>query len=325
MTSPKAAQPTPKKRVTVIGAGTMGHGIALVFALGGHPVSLVDNQPQQLEQAMTLIHSHIDGLALAVEHGIDPQEVLNNIDPVSDSFDAVKNSHLVIEAIVENRQAKAELFRQLADLTGPETIVASNTSYLNALELVPQRLQASFLITHFFNPPYIIPLVELVGGDQTDPEVLPIVKQTLDNLGMVCVVLKKFVPGFIVNRMQRAIGREVFFLMDEEVADPIEIDKAVKASLGIRIPVLGAVARYDYAGLDMVRDGLNEAPIKVAEQDTVPAVLDELVGQGHFGVKSGRGFFNYAGREPQAVLRDRDLKLMQVKQVLAKLSAFNAA
>jgi 3-hydroxybutyryl-CoA dehydrogenase len=91
------------------------------------------------------------------------------------------------------------------------------------------------------------------------------------------------------------------------------------------LPVLGAVARYDYAGLDMVRDGLNEAPIKVAEQDTVPAILNELVNQGHFGVKTGRGFFNYADREPQAVLRDRDQKLIKVKQLLAKLLASNAA
>ena len=310
-----------KNRITVVGAGTMGHGIALVFALGGYSVGLVDKQQKQLEQAMALCRSHIEGLKLVGANGAGPQEVLNRIDPVLNSLDPVKNSDLVIEAIVENRHAKTELFRQIADLAGPQTIVASNTSYLNALELVPERLLKKFLIAHFFNPPYTIPLVELVGGEQTDESVIPNVRKTLDELGMICVVLKKFMPGFIVNRLQRAIGREVFYLMDQEVADPIEIDRAVKASLGIRMPVLGAVARYDYAGLDMVRDGLNEAPIKMAQQDNVPDVLNDAVEQGHLGVKTGRGFFSYEGRDPLDVYRERDLKLMEVKKLLADLNA----
>jgi 3-hydroxybutyryl-CoA dehydrogenase len=310
MTSITAPPQSGMKPVTVIGAGTMGHGIALVFALGGYPVTLVDNRGPQLEQAMALIHSHIEALGLAADPGRSPQEVLENIHPVLDSLDSVQTSRFVIEAIAENRQAKAQLFAQIAKLTGPDTIVASNTSYLNAIELVPSRLQKKFLIAHFFNPPYIIPLVELVGGDQLDPATVNDFKQALLELGMVGVVLKKFVPGFIVNRMQRAIGREVFFLLEEGVADADQIDKAVKASLGIRIPVLGVVARYDYAGLDMVRDGLKEAPLKLAAQDTVPALLDELVQQGHLGVKTGRGFFNYADRQLQSIVTDRDLKLM---------------
>lgn len=320
MSNSEKTQRVSKNRITVIGAGTMGHGIALVFALGGYSVSLVDQQQQQLEQAMALTRSHIEGLKLVDENSAESRDVLNRIDPVLNSLHPVKNSHLVIEAIVENRHAKTELFRQIVDLAGPETIVASNTSYLNALELAPESLLKRFILAHFFNPPYIIPLVELVGGEQTDGGVIPGVRRILDELGMVCVVLKKFVPGFIVNRLQRAIGREVFYLMGEAVADPIEIDRAVKASIGIRMPVLGAVARYDYAGLDMVRDGLNEAPIKAVQQDKVPDILNDAVEKGHLGVKTGRGFYSYAGRDPQEVYRDRDLKLIKIKQLLANLN-----
>ena len=320
-----AALQTGKKQVTVIGAGTMGHGIALVFALGSYTVTLVDNRQPQLEQAMTLIRSRLEGLELAAGQGQAPHEVLQNIHPVLDSLDSVQTSRFVIEAIVEKRQAKVRLFEQIEKRIRADTIVASNTSYLNAIELVPRRLQKNFLIAHFFNPPYILPLVELVRSDQMDPATLNYFKQALEELDMVCVVLKKFVPGFIVNRMQRAIGREVFFLLDEGVADAEQIDKAVKASLGIRIPVLGVVSRYDYAGLDMVRDGLKEAPLKLSARDTVPALLDRLVDQGHLGVKTGRGFFDYANRPMQSIVKDRDLKLMQIKQLLAELHAAASA
>ena len=129
------------------------------------------------------------------------------------------------------RQAKTEPFKQIMPHQGPQTLVSSNTSFLNTFELIPGRMQERFLMTHFFTPPYIIPLVELVGSPELAPDDLSRVKRMLEELGMVCVVLKKFIPGFIVNRMQRAIGREVFHLLDNEVADPVEIDRAVKASL----------------------------------------------------------------------------------------------
>ncbi|BEQ16937.1 3-hydroxyacyl-CoA dehydrogenase family protein [Desulfoferula mesophila] len=305
-----------KYTATVIGAGTMGHGIAMLLALGGHRVCLADHQAAQLLKARDLMASHLEHLGLADAAGRTPSQVLDLVDTSESWQEAVGRSDLVVEAVIEKREVKRELFATLAPHLGPHTLVSSNTSFLNAFELIPPALNQRFMMTHFFTPPYIIPLVEVVGAPRTpQPEVMR-VKALFESLGMVCVALKKFVPGFIVNRFQRAMGREVFHLLGQEVADPREIDRAVRASIGIRLPVLGAVARYDYAGLDMVLSGIQEAPLSEEERQEAPAILQELVAQGHYGVKTGRGFFDYAGRDTTEVLRERDLKLLKVKKVV---------
>jgi len=206
-------------QVAVIGAGTMGHGLALLFALGGSRVCLVDVgrdclepghgadqvAPQGSGSATAVRYRHGRGLAL-----ITPELALG---------ERIAESDIIVEAIVEKADAKKELFHALGPLVGAETIVASTTSYMNVFSLAPEELQTRLLIAHFYNPPYIIPLVEIVPGPRTDAAVLGRVKDYLESLRMTCIAMKKYIPGFIVNRLQRALGREIFHLIDEEVAE----------------------------------------------------------------------------------------------------------
>jgi len=305
--------------VTVIGAGTMGHALALIFAQAGSRVFLTDISERVLKQARELIGSHLKTLADSEEIRESPDLIMDRIETSTDYKIFVRESDLAIEAIVEEVEAKRKLFNEMCDHIGNRTIVTSNTSYLNIFSLAPASIQKRLLITHFFNPPYIVPLVEVVGSPETDPEMISRVCHFLTSAGLTPVVLKKFIPGFIVNRLQRALGREIFYMIDEGFADPEEIDRAVKASLGIRLPILGVVARYDHAGLDMALRALKAPPIGLATEDRISPTLLKLVEKGHLGVKSGKGFFDYSAKPLEEFLRERDSKLLKVRRILREL------
>jgi 3-hydroxybutyryl-CoA dehydrogenase len=308
-----------QETVTIIGAGTMGHALAIVFARGGLDVTLCDIEEARLAQARELIQSYLDTAGGEAVEAPDAEAVTARIRTTVDWGPSVREADLVLEAIVEDAQAKRDLFRELETRIGGETIVASNTSYLNVFPLAPDSLQGRLVITHFFSPPYILPLVEIVGGPGADPAVVARVTALMRRLGMVTATVKRFVPGFIVNRLQRAIGREALHMVDEGIADPQEIDRAVKASLGIRLPILGVFARYDFAGLDMAVNALKAPPIGLATEDRLSPTLLGLVEAGHLGAKSGKGFFDYGGRPLAEILRERDAKLVRVRRILEEM------
>jgi 3-hydroxybutyryl-CoA dehydrogenase len=303
-------------QVAVIGAGTMGHGLALLFALGGSAVRLVDVSQDRLDRAMALIRSHLSGLNLHRDYDIKMESVLERIALDPGLGDRISEADFIVEAIVEKADAKQALFHELGRRAGPETIVASTTSYMNVFSLAPEELQQRLLIAHFYNPPYIIPLVEIVPGPRTAPAVLGKVKEHLEGLQLTCITMKKYIPGFIVNRLQRALGREIFHLIDAGVAEPIEIDRAAKASIAIRLPVMGVVARYDFAGLDATLNNIQGEPIHLASGDDHSPALKRLVEAGHYGVKTGRGFFDWSGRDQKELLQERDLRLLQVRKLM---------
>lgn len=305
-------------RVAVVGAGTMGHGIGLVFALGGHEVRLVDLDPDRLRLAMELIQSHLEGLELHRDDAVDPGTVLRRITPLRDPAEALPGADLVVEAIVEKAEAKRRLFQELGRSIGPESLVASTTSYMDVFSLAPEELQPRLLIAHFYNPPYIVPLVEMVPGPRTGRAAMGRVIEVLERMGMTCIRMKKYIPGFIINRLQRALGRELFHLIDAGAADPAEIDRAAKASLAIRLPVMGVVARYDFAGLDATLNNIKGEPIHLASGSDLSPTLERLVEEGHYGVKTGRGFFDWSDRDLKELLRERDRRLLQVRKLIAE-------
>ncbi|OGP75148.1 MAG: hypothetical protein A2V86_06210 [Deltaproteobacteria bacterium RBG_16_49_23] len=306
------------KRVLVVGAGTMGHSIAMVFAQGGYEVDLADNNEDSLRQSLKLIRFNLRTLkdAKMIDSGSIPK-ILGRIH-TSTSLDAAKEADLVIEAISEIPEAKKELFRALDRLCPARTIFTSNTSYFNIFQLAKRVRPGKMLICHWYAPPHLIPLVDLVRGPRTSDMTIKTVKGILLKLGKTPVEIKKFIAGYIVNRLQRAMAREIFYLLDEGYATAEEIDRAVKSSLGIRIPVVGVVQRYDFTGLDLSLTIDRNPSIHLVSKDRRPKTLTRLVEKGYLGVKSGRGFYDYTSKNIADVLKERDKKLIKLQKFLIK-------
>lgn len=304
------------KRVLVVGAGTMGHSIAMVFAQGGYEVDLVDKKEDILAKSITLIRSNLRTLQrakMATAESIP--KILGRIHP-SSSLEGAKRADLVVEAISEIPEAKRDLFQTLDRLCPKGTIFASNTSYLNVFRLAREVRPEKMLICHWYAPPHLIPLVDVVGGPGTSDMTIQTMKKVLLQLGKTPVVMKKFIPGYIVNRLQRAMAREIFYLLDGGYATAEEIDRAVKSSLGLRIPAVGVVQRYDYTGLDLALAFERNPSIRLVSKERKPKTLSRLVKQGCLGVKSGRGFYDYTSKNIEDVLEKRDRKLINLLKFL---------
>jgi len=299
------------KKILVVGAGTMGHSIAMVFAQGGYEVDLVDIKEKALEKALELIHSNLQTLkeAKLISSNAIPK-ILHRIHPTT-SLDVGEKADLVVEAISEDQKAKKELFHSLDRICPQRTILTSNTSYLNIFQFLKTGRSEKVSIVHWYAPPHLIPLVDVVKGPRTSMETVETLKAILLKLGKRPVVMKKFIPGYIVNRLQRAMAREIFYLLDRGYASPEEIDTAVKNCLGVRIPVVGVVQRYDFTGLDMALTFERNPSIHLVSRKVIPKTLAKLVKKGHLGVKSGKGFYDYSSRRMSDVLRERDIKLIE--------------
>ncbi|PKN35127.1 MAG: 3-hydroxyacyl-CoA dehydrogenase [Deltaproteobacteria bacterium HGW-Deltaproteobacteria-19] len=306
------------KRAVVVGAGTMGHSIAQVFAQHGIETGLADTTGECLERAMRLIRVNLETLA---DYGSVKREeipaILGRIIPSTDLAAAAEGADFAIEAVVEVPEVKKAVFQQLERICPDGAVLASNTSSLDVFSIVgeihrPERL----LITHWFAPPHIIPLVEVVPGPKTSPEAMDVAVQLMQRLGKKAVVLKQFVPSFIVNRIQQMIFFGVLEILKNDWASPEDIDLAVKASLGVRLPVVGAVQTLDFTGLDLV-----DTMIKNALGQSVPFIA-EPVSKGHLGVKSSKGLYDYGGRSEEEILRKRDIRYLAVLEQMEKLGAF---
>jgi 3-hydroxyacyl-CoA dehydrogenase len=308
------------RRILVVGAGTMGHSLAQTFAQGGYPVALVDVDRAMLDRATSLIASNLRTLEdLELLGKEKAREIIDRIHLLTSLEEGAHDADFAIEAISEDPRAKEELFGRLETLCPSRAILASNTSYLDIFEFKALKRLEKILITHWYAPPHIIPLVDVVKGPRTSRETVETVEDLLTKLGKKPVVLKKYIPGYIVNRLQRALAREIFHLLDNGYATPKDIDTAVKASLGIRIPILGVVQRYDFAGIDLAHQFMKNPSIHLASEDKPSETLKTLVDDGHLGVKSGRGFYDYTGKKVEEIMRDRDIKLIKLKNFLEAL------
>ncbi|MCL6517284.1 3-hydroxyacyl-CoA dehydrogenase family protein [Alicyclobacillus sp.] len=309
------------ERTSVLGAGVMGHGIALLHAVAGFDVRLYDVAPGPLERALGEIDRSLERMRQAGWlTDEEARQARTRLHPVTDLHEAVAGSTWITEAIPEVLSLKHELYQQLEEQVDATTVIASNTSTLPLAELTAHaRHPERFIITHYFNPAQWVPLVEVVRGEATDPGVTERTVDLLRRMGKTPVLLKKDTPGFIANRLQAALVREAFSLLEEGVADARDIDLALTAGPGFRWAFIGALCTADFGGLDTwQRVCANLFPV-LSNATEPPAWLKKKVAEGALGAKTGRGIFDYAPGELEARLDERDDAFVQLMNLRRRL------
>jgi len=304
--------------VAVVGAGLMGHALALVFALGGHQVRLTDNNSETLERAPGLMATALATLAEAgeVDPSRDRQWLSQAVRCVPSLADTVQRAAVVVEAVVERPEVKTAVYAQLETLMDPDAILASNTSNLDIFPLVPAGLQKRTIIAHWYTPPYLCDLVDLCPGPETDPAAIVTVRDMVKAMGKAPVVFKQMVQGYVANRLQAAMQLEVYRLLDEGLVTPKDIDDSVLHGLALRIPILGIMAKADFTGLLLMQQGMKNRSYTPPEPRDHSETLDALIAAGRTGVMAGKGYFDWGDRSPEALFRERDKKLLALKQAL---------
>lgn len=306
------------ERIAVLGLGTMGHGIAQVFASNGHQVRCYDSAAQARDTLTERIRSNMDQKArLGLAPGLNPDDVFARIEIFPELEASVEGADFVVEAVREDLPTKQDLFKRLEDLVSDETILASNTSTFPMTEMSrdlrhPQRT----LVTHWFNPPHIIPLVEVVPGRATNEETVQRTMDLLERNGKLAIRLQKEVPGFLVNRIQAAVFREIWDLVEQGVATPEQVDRAVSASVGLRLAAAGPFEIADFAGLDITGHVFGHLLKEISASRSIPPAVDRLVKEGHYGVKSGRGIYEYTPERIEERQSRRDRLFLQLVDLL---------
>ena len=282
--------------ISVIGAGIMGHGIAQSFLMGGYPVTLYDIQ----ESILGTAKAHIEkNLGLFCESGlIKKQDIDSSLQKLSTTIDlkhAVEGSDFIVEAAPEDLSLKQDLFEQVESFCEKDAIIASNTSSLTLKDIgALVKNKERLVTTHWFNPPHIVPTVEVVKGEETSDETVETAYQLLEKIKKMPVKIHQELPGFLVNRIQIAMAREILDLYEKGIASAADIDRAIKGSIGFRLASIGPLLTMDLAGVKLwLRVCENLLPYIQSSIDP-PKALQQLASQGHDGIKSGKGFYDYA-------------------------------
>jgi 3-hydroxybutyryl-CoA dehydrogenase len=305
------------KQIAVIGSGVMGHGIAQVYALAGFDVAMYDIEHNFLEKAMGFVEKN---LLLLVQEGVltetNMQETLQKFKLTTDLEQAVQDADFIVEAIPEVLELKWELFEKLERYAKPTAIIASNTSTFPISRLVEKMTTADrMIITHFFNPAQLVPLVEIVKHEKTSPDVVNVTLELMQLIGKSPVLLKKDVPGFIANRLQAALVREAFFLLEQGVADARDIDRAVTAGPGFRWAFTGPIEIADFGGLDTWQRVVENLAPELDKSEKSPLLIQERVKQGKLGTKSGEGIYSYADTSIAEEILKRDEQYIRLAKI----------
>jgi 3-hydroxyacyl-CoA dehydrogenase len=297
---------TEVRRIAVVGAGIMGHGIAQEFAAAGYEVGLYDLDEARLAAALTRIAANLARLEAA---GVVPTGAAatapERIRTSAVLAEATAGADYVVEAAPEDLELKRGLFAELDRLCPAGTILASNTSTfppstLAAATRRPERV----VVTHYFNPPYLLPLVEVVRGPATAEATVATAASLLRGIGKCAVVVQQEAPGFIGNRLQLAVVREALSIVAQGLATPEDVDLVIRTGFGRRMAVAGIFETCDAAGLDTVLAVAGQLFPAIESSPEVPALLGEKVARGELGLKSGKGFYDWPPAEAEA-LRER--------------------
>ena len=305
------------KKVAVVGAGLMGRGIAQLYALAGYPTHLYDIDDKFLASAKQIID---ENLGLMVDKSLisqgDKQAALARMTFTTDLQQAVQEVEFITEAIPEILELKLDLFKKIEQLTSPDTIIASNTSTIPLSQMVKGITQPNrFIITHFFNPAHLVPLVEIVKNEQTSDHVIETTMNLMKEIGKEPVLLKKEVPGFIANRLQAAMVREAFHLLNEGVAEAEDIDTAITSGPGFRWAFIGPIETVDYGGLDTWKRVIENLAPELDKTEAAPKVIADLVEKGQLGTKTGQGIYSYIDTSVSEKVKERDMNFIELLKI----------
>jgi 3-hydroxybutyryl-CoA dehydrogenase len=282
-----------KGRIAVIGAGLMGHGIAQVFALAGHDVTIYDSVNASLDSAKARILTNLRDLG-------DDQSAVERVRPCGELDQAVRDADYVVEAVLEDLPLKQRLFVEIERHVRPHTILASNTSVIPITSIMEGlRDRSRALGTHWWNPPYLVPLVEVIGTRWTSQPAIDWTIALHSDAGKSPVHVKKDVPGFVGNRLQHALWREAIALVEHGICDAETVDTVIKASFGRRLAVLGPLENADLVGTDLTL-AIHQTVLPDIEGRGGPSpYLEQLVADGKLGMKAGEGFRRWTPAQQQ--------------------------
>ncbi|MCD6365211.1 MAG: 3-hydroxyacyl-CoA dehydrogenase family protein, partial [Planctomycetes bacterium] len=304
--------------VAVLGLGTMGHSIAQTFAAAGCKVRCYDEQPQACETLRNRIETNLQRMAEAgVVEADSIKQTLERIEVCPSETSAVEGAEFVTEAVAENLPVKRELFARIESQARAEAILASNSSSFPITEIAnAMRTPERAILTHWFNPPHIVPVVEVVPGKRTQDAAAQTTVELLRRIGKLPIRLNMEIPGFLVNRVQMAMYREIWDLLERGIAEPDQIDLAIQGSMGFRLALIGPLEVNDFAGLD-VSSRVYQILIPEVRSDTqVPSHIKKLVDAGRLGVKAGKGIYDYTGEDIKRKQDRRDRRYLALIKLL---------
>ena len=307
------------KKIGVVGAGTMGAGVAQICAEFGYTVILYNRSEAGMQRAVERLQSKV---------AVDPFPSEKETDTAgakiytTHDLTALAQVDLISESIAENLEVKQDIFRRLDEICDANTLFTTNTSGLSISQIAaavshPER----FAGVHFFNPPEIVPAVEVIKGAETSDATCEVLINLLKLMKKQPILVQKDVPGFVASRLQFAVVREALHLVEEGIASPADIDAVMKHGLGLRWALLGPLEIADLGGLDIFNTVGSYVAKSMSNATDSPKVLQDLVAAGKLGAKTGSGFYDYPPGKANALIAERDEKLMEILHLKSRDSS----
>mgnify|MGYP001160411946 FL=1 len=301
------------KTICNLGCGTMGFGTAIAFAKSGYEVNMFGRKDASIERAMKNIHFTLDVMKandLLTEE--EEKGLLSRIHGVTTLKDAAANADFVIESVAEDLDIKKAVYKEMESYLGPDVIFATDSSGLSPTEVAsaldhPER----FVVAHFWNPPHLIPLVEIVPGAKTNQETVDITWKLMEKIGKKPVALLKEAPGFVGNRLQFALLREALYCVKEGIATAEAVDAICKYSIGRRLGVTGPIETADFGGLDIFYNISAYLNADLADDKEASDVMKKCVDEGNLGAKTGTGLYNWTPEDIDRIKRTREEVLIE--------------
>jgi len=298
----------------------MGHGFATLFTVKGQSVTLVDHRQSNLDEAAERTREVVSFLAEEGETDRDPDAVVDDIEFTTDLAAGVAGTDLVLESVPEDLSVKQDTYREVAENAPNTAVLASNTSGIpitDIAEAVPDHA-GRVVGCHWWYPPYLLPSVEVVRGEETSDETVERVRAFLDAVDRKPVMVERDIPGFVWNRIQMAIFRESLHLVEEGVTSFEDIDRAIRDGYALRTAAIGPFETMDIAGLDLVQTVLGNLSPHLCDDDEASPLFEEYLDEGRGGIHDGAGFYDY-DHNPEEVTHDRDETVMALRRAREKL------